>query len=100
MNADCEKLKKEFYRCISQKQIGYNPAILNKKAYLYKDQLDKTRIDPRIMQECQNNRLVACLNKKYTVKNLDEEKMLVFFSKEYKKKMTKAEQTKQEENKL
>ena len=91
IDVNCNKLKSEFYKCLK----SHDSKIGDEMKFFAKNKLndiDKYKIDPKILNVCNNPILINCLNDKYRLKDLEEEPLYEIFSKQYdkiKEKITK-----------
>lgn len=81
---NCNKLKLEFYKCIK----SHKPNVGEEMRFMAKtklNEIDKYKIDSKILNTCNNPQLVTCLNDKYRLKEIQEGPLTEIFAKEYDK---------------
>jgi len=81
---NCNKLKLEFFKCLKTKDpnIGENMRFLAKSKL---NEIEKHKVDTKILNSCNNPQLVSCLNEKYRLKEIEEGPLTEIFSNQYDK---------------
>lgn len=87
-DVNCNKLKYEFYKCLRKE----DPTVGDEMRFMAKNKLNdinKFKIDKKILNLCNNHELIHCLNNKYRLREIEEEPLMNIFSQQYDKIMEK-----------
>jgi hypothetical protein len=79
---NCNKLKNKFHECLKKE----NSSIGNELKFMAKskiNELEKYKLNTKLVDKCNTNELVECLNRKYRLKSIDEKALNDIFSKQY-----------------
>jgi hypothetical protein len=79
---NCNNLKTKFHECLKNE----NSAIGNELKFMVKskiNELDKYKLNTKLVDKCNNSELIECLNRKYRLKPIDEKALNNIFSKQY-----------------
>lgn len=83
-DVNCNKLKLEFYKCLKNEdsKIGEEMRFMAKSKL---NEINKYKIDSKVLNICYNPKLVTCLNDKYRLKEMEEGPLMEIFSNQYDK---------------
>jgi hypothetical protein len=84
---DCSKIKEEYYECIKQEKLGYDPGLLKYKASASLQKLNDIRITEDVYKKCKGSLFSKCLSHKYELKSINEKELADYYNKKYEEKI-------------
>jgi len=84
LDVNCNNLKMEFYKCLKNQdaKVGEEMRFMAKSKL---NEINKYKIDSKILNFCNNPRLITCLNEKYRLKEIEDGPLMDIFSNQYDK---------------